>query len=425
MIFKKERIIDICFMNLKPLWLSTSKEFPTFFSAAPEETKIMNETFIHKNSGKLSKHWGKLSTKKMQWLPFYRKKWTQNTESLLKQFLWEESILNLSSYLSPDKIASMSTELKKFLYSARQFAPDLSVSDLGQAVRNYLVYAIFLELIGKEQQFTPAIFGYSMLYPITDNYIDSARSSDQKHAYNMMIRDKIKGIPVSPESSHDILTCKLLSYIESVYPHDKDADIFSGLALMLEAQQESLSQQAKEYQLSMEERLNISLYKGGISVLIDRYFADSHMSDDELQFFLGFGFILQLADDLQDISSDLLEGSQTLFTLDPNPNASEALVNQLLQFIHQLFESFTFANADFQEFLLQSSIYLILMSAQMSQQHFNKDYLQKLETYFPVHFTFMDQYTKNSAIYPKGIQEKDLLQGIDLFLKDGIKATED
>lgn len=418
MIFTKESITEICFNNLKPLWLSTSKEFPTFFNAVPTKTKIMNETFIHKNSEKLSKHWHKVSTNKMQWFPFYRKKWTRNTETLLKQFLWDESILNLSSYLSPETIACMSTELKKFLYSARQFDPDLSVSDLGQAVRNYLVYAIFLELIGKKQHFTPAIFAYSMLYPVTDNYIDSTRSSAQKNAYNMMIQNKIKGVPVSPESPHDIQTCKLLSYMETVYPHDKGSDIFSGLALMLEAQQESLSQQTKDFQLPMEKRLDISLYKGGVSVLIDRYLADSHISDEELHFFLGFGFILQLADDLQDISSDLEENNQTLFTLETDPDALEALVNQLLQFMQRLFQNYTFTNADFQAFLLQSSIYLIIMSTQMSQQYFYKDYLQKLETYFPVYFTFLDQYTKNSAIYPKGILEKDLLHGMDLFLKD-------
>ena len=416
MIFEKERISDICFKNLKPLWLSTSKEFPTFLKPVSTDTKIINETFIQKNSKKMSKHWKKLNTNKMQWIPYYRKRWSRKAETLLNQFIREEPILNIRSSLSSDALSDIGTELKKFLYAARQFKPDLSVSDLGQALRNYLVYAIFLELIGKNQNFTPAIFGYSMLYPITDNYIDSDRSHDEKCAYNMMIRDKIKGAPVSPVSLHDIQTCKLLSDIEAVYPRDAETDIYSGLTLMLEAQQESLLQQGKECRLPMEKRLEISLYKGGVSVLIDRYLADSHISEEELHFFLGFGFVLQLADDLQDIASDLREGSQTLLTLEQNPDTLEKLVNQLLQFVYRLFQGYPFANADFQEFLFHGTIYLLLMSTQMSQEHFHKDYLQKLETYFPVRFPFLDQYTKNSALYPQGINEKDLLRGMDLFL---------
>jgi len=416
MIFKKDRITDICFKSLKPLWLSTSNEFPAFLNTISVETKTTNETYIQSNGKKMSRHWNKLSTSKMQWIPYYRKRWAKKTETQLNQFLQGETILNISSYVSPDTLSNIGAELKKFLYAARQFEPDLSVSDLGQAVRNYLVYAIFLELMGKAQNFTPAIFGYSMLYPITDNYIDSNRSSEEKRAYNMMIHDKINGVPVSPASHHDIQTCKLLSDIETVYPHDKETDIYSGLMLMLEAQQESLLQQRKEDRLPMEKRLDISLYKGGISVLIDRYLADSHISDEELRFFLGFGFVLQLADDLQDISSDLLECSQTLFTLEQNPDTLEKLVNQLLQFVYKLFQGYTFANTEFQKFLFQGTVHLLLMSTQMSQEHFNMDYLQKLETYFPVHFAFLNQYTKNSALYPQGMEEKDLLRGMDLFL---------
>ncbi len=417
MIFKKEHITDICFTQLKPLWLSTSKEFPAFLKPISTDSKMMNEAFIQKRGKEISIHWGKLRKRKLQWIPYCRKRWMKKTETLLNQFLQEESILHLSSYLSPHTFSEMGTEFKKFLYTARQFDAKLSVSDLGQAVRNYLVYAMFLELTEKPQKFTPAIFGYSMLYPVADNFIDSNKSNDEKYAYHMMMRDKINGVPTSPISFHDIQTCKLLSYIETVYPREKEADIYSGLILMLEAQQESLLQQTKEHVLSMEKRLDISLYKGGVSVLVDRYLVDSYISEEERYFFLGFGFILQLADDLQDISSDLLEGRQTLFTLEENPDTLETLMNQLLQFVYQLFQKVPLTNKSFQEFLLHSTILLLLMSAQMSQEHFHTEYLQKLETYFPVRFSFLNQYIKNSALYPRDIEEKDLLRGMDVFLQ--------
>jgi len=407
MIFEKEHITDICFNQLKPLWLSTTKVFPDFMKAIPIETKRINESFIQKRGKKISRHFSKNRL---------RKSWAKKTKVLMSQFIQDESILNISSHLSSDTLTGIETELMKFLSAARQFAPDLPVANLGQAARNYLVYAMFLELIGKNQSFTPAILGYSMLYPITDNYIDSQRTNKEKNDFNILISNKIKGEHVSPVGFYDIKACELLSYIEDVYPRDRETDIYSGLMLMLEAQQESMKQQSTVV-FSAENRLDISLFKGGVSVLIDRYMADARITEDELRFFLGFGFILQLADDLQDISSDLSEGNQTLFTLEQNPDLLEALVNQLLQFVQQLFQSFSFANTSFYEFLYLSTIDLLIMSIQMSQSHFNPSYLKKIEAYFPVSFELLEQYTKDSALYPADLEENDLLSGLDSFLK--------
>lgn len=75
--------------------------------------------------------------------------------------------------------------------------------------------------------------------------------------------------------------------------------------MMLEAQEDSMRVQENRLIRNMDERLNISIYKGGISVLIDRFFVDKDMTKEDELFYFAFGFLLQLADDLQDISEDV------------------------------------------------------------------------------------------------------------------------
>jgi len=423
MIFKKENINNICSNYLKPLWLQTSKDFPDKLSEIfAEDVKIKNEAFMQDTGDKMSEHFEKMNSKQMKLFPFYRKKWGQRMEELMKEFFIEEPVLGIRSYLSLDTLTDVMVQLKKFLSLARKFDPDLTVADLGQAVRNYLVYTMFLEMLDKKQSCTSAIFGYSMLYPITDNFIDSKKSIEEKREYNNLIQDKIKGMPTKELSIHDTQTCRLLSEIEATYPRDSYEDIYGGLLQMLEAQRESLIQQKDDKILSMEERLDISLYKGGVSVLIDRYMADEDVDEADMIFYLGFGFVLQLADDLQDITSDLTEHSQTLFTLEQEYDKTEMLVNQLINFTHQLFSNHKTEKEHFQRFMLRCSIYLILMSVQMSQEHFHKEYLQKLENYFPVHFEFLNHYIKNSALYPEGLKEEDFLRGLDFYLNMGTTA---
>jgi len=60
--------------------------------------------------------------------------------------------------------------------------------------------------------------------------------------------------------------------IESEYPRDSNSTIFMLLLMMVEAQEGSMRQQNRVFTLTHEEILDISLYKGGISVLIDRFF---------------------------------------------------------------------------------------------------------------------------------------------------------
>ena len=64
---------------------------------------------------------------------------------------------------------------------------------------------------------------------------------------------------------------------------------------MLEAQE--ISQKQTDASLSLTEKniLDISIYKGGLSVLIDRYFINCKMTEQDALFYFGFGFCSRYA----------------------------------------------------------------------------------------------------------------------------------
>ncbi len=314
-------------------------------------------------------------------------------------------------------------KIKLFLRKARSFAPDMSPEDLGQALRNFMVYAIFREQNGLLPSCPSSIFGYSMLYPYTDNFLDDpAITEAEKGHYNRFIRDKIKGRPLSPASVHEEKTALLLDDIADAYiSSDSEretaaADIREGLLLMLEAQEIS-QKQVCPTDLTQQDILDISIYKGGLSVLIDRFFVELPMTDDDVLFYFGFGFLLQLCDDLQDIGQDKQSGSRTLLSCCRTPEETAECVNRIFSYTSALFKFCPGKNRDFTAFLLQSCYELILSSAAGSGEWFDPSYLNKLEKYLPVSLGFLDeQKSRMPAAFPDSGKDQ-VMEMLDVFLR--------
>ena len=159
--------------------------------------------------------------------------------------------------------------------------------------------------------------------------------------------------------------------------------------MMLDAQEDSIRQQKKGVALTVEQRLDISLCKGGISVLIDRFFVRKSMTRTDLLFYYGFGFFLQLSDDLQDIESDSACGYQTLLTEDLRCASEEKIVNRMLHFVHRIMSEYHAVNEPFKLFILSNCIRLTISSVFGSKVFFSKEYLERLEKFYPVSFSFV------------------------------------
>jgi len=390
MLLEKNKIKDICLHKIKDAWLAAPDTFPDFLTEISTETKTQNEQYIQTVSEDFQKQ-----LKSFPMNAKRRGKWKQKMIGMLDHVLSEETIIGVHYAMDQQSLGTFQNELKDFLIHARKFAPELSIEEIGQAIRNYVVYAMFNEMNQIRPGFNMAGFGYSMLYPFTDNYIDNPQCSDRdKIQYNQIIRDKIAGKEVHPESMHQQKTCELLSAIESEYPRDSDSTIFTLLSLMLEAQEDSLRQQTKGASLSLSERLDISLYKGGISVLIDRFFVKKEITEDDLDFYLGFGFFLQLADDLQDIREDSRAGHQTIMTIDVRSGYEEKTANKMLHFVHQILEAYQPENDIFKNFVLNNCYQLICFAIVGSREFFSQEYLENLEKYLPVTYPFLGKMSR-------------------------------
>jgi hypothetical protein len=412
MLLEMNTVKEYYLNEIKKEWLAASDLFPDFLIEISKETKIQNEQYIQTVTDDFKKQLNRYSR-----LPMRHKKWKQKTLDILTDILYSETIIGIHDSMDQKTIDAFHEEIQKFLRHVRKFAPELSFEEIGQALRNYIVYAMFKEISQKQCGFNLAGFGYSMLYPFTDNYIDNKNySAQEKLEYNQIIRDKIQGKEVHPKSMHQRKTCELLQAIEAEYPRDIDTTVFTLLLMMLEAQEDSIRQQNKGLPLTVEESLDISLYKGGISVLIDRFLVKKELTEDELIFYLGLGFFLQLADDLQDIEEDSLQGYQTIFTLDLHPEQEEKIVNKMIHFVYQIMRTYQSENDIFKNFILANCYQLINTSMAGSKKFFSKDYLDKSEKYLPVTYPFLDNFQKNlNANKDLKIQDK-YMKLLDGFL---------
>jgi len=391
MILDKNKIRETCLNQIKNEWIASPDSFPDFLAEIPAEARVQNEKYIQLISDDFRKI--------IKSFPIHsrgRKKWKRKMQDMLGQVLLEETIIGVHFAMDQQTLQAFQDEIKEFLLHVRRFAPELPLESIAQAIRNYIVYAMFNEIHQMKSGFSMAGFGYSMLYPFTDNFIDSPEYSDlEKRKYNRIIRDKLEGKEVRPLTLHQKKTCELLSAIESEYPRDSDSAIFTLLLMMLEAQEDSLRQQNRNEALSLSERMDISLCKGGLSVLIDRFLVKKEITEADLVFYLGFGFFLQLADDLQDIKDDSLQGNQTMLTLDLHCLQEEKIANKALHFMHRISKDFKADNDVFMSFILSNCYQLIYSSVIGSREFFSKEYLDKLEKYFPVTYPFLENIKKN------------------------------
>lgn len=414
-IFDRDYIIHTLSERVTEEWNRTADSFPAFLPVTEEGERAENEKRIMEGVGRL-----KAQLDRFPYpfgFPGGRRRWRKTTERMLDEILFREPLLAIDRAISRDALGGFKDGITDFLSKVRAFAPELAMEDMGQAVRNYLVYAIFRELNGLPQKCTSAIFGYSMLYPYTDNFIDGdGRSQEEKNHFNRLIADKLSGNAYETVSDYEEKTARLLSAIEEDY--DREDEIFDGLLLMLEAQKDSQRQEDDEEAVTQEQALAISVYKGGLSVLIDRYFINLPMTEKDLHFYYGFGFVLQLCDDLQDISQDRENGSRTVFSMSVSFEETEKKINRLFHYTKSLFDGCDCKEEAFKKFLFDNCCLLILFSAIGSREHVSEEWLKAAAGHLPVSAEYIDSLKAVLPAEDAGLQKK-YGKMMDTFLKSG------
>ena len=220
-----------------------------------------------------------------------------------------------------------------FARQARSDDPELAAEDLGQALRNVWVIHFFQLLDAGEVRHTPASLGYSLLYPYTDNVLDDpSRSPEQKRERSRRLGLRLAGVALPPLDKAERRVFQQLDRIDGQFPRHRTPEVHLALQAIHRSQVASLRQQANE-PLSEDELLRLSIAKGGSSVLVDAYLVDGRPSAELARFAFVYGVALQLADDLQDVETDLEAGHQTLFTCAARRGTLDAEFVRLARFL--------------------------------------------------------------------------------------------
>lgn len=402
----KDKIRKICSDEIVALWNGLPSSFPSFLEEVSEEKKRQNEDVIEEMAARWQEKGKEFPQKQEEQLT-----WKREMEDMTEEFLEKEELLGIRQYMSQETFAEFKEETKRFVRQIRSFDPELSAENIWQALRNYFIYAVIADLQGQRQECKEAAFAYSLLYPYTDNFIDEkGHTKQQKEEYNRMIADILQGIPVTPEKGISEKTSQLLKRLADSYNGEKNQEIRSLLLMMLEAQNESIRQQTGKEELTKEEILDISAYKGSISVLIDYFFTTEVLREEEVRFYMKFGFFLQLADDLQDRKEDQKSGSKTLMVLSAKRGELAENVNRLLHYAHTIFAEFTPVNDRLKIFMEKHCYSLVLAAAMENPECFSGEELKQVEQFFLVHMEFLQKFLqKQKKAYEKSGRYSDQL----------------
>jgi len=277
---------------------------------------------------------------------------------------------------------------------ARQFDPALSTPDIVQACRNAWTACGLQPLMGARLTLTPAILGYSLLYPYSDNYLDQRSiSRGDKLRFSERFRSRLRGEPIQPHGNHEISIWELVGLIEGQYPRPRFPWVFDSLLAIHKAQEESLAQLHAGDRCAESEILRISCFKGGASVLADAFLVHGILTAQQRRFAFDWGVLLQLGDDLQDVEEDLERGSATLFTRAISQGRPlDALALQLLNFgdtVAAGMEALPHGSRTHKDLLRMSWRSLVLMAVAQAHQYFSPGLLAALEPRSPFRFAFL------------------------------------
>jgi len=295
---------------------------------------------------------------------------------------------------------------REFARAARLFDPSISAADIFQASRNAWTTNGLQILLGLPARLTPAIFGYSMLYPCTDNYLDHPRvSKADKQAFNRRFAARLAGARLAPAERHEEQAWALVSLIESQYRRADCPEVFASLCGIQRAQEKSLDLHHAAG-AGLGDTLEIVFEKGGASVLADAWLAAGTLAPTAAEFAFAWGVALQLGDDLQDVAADARDGIRTAFSEAAGRQPLDAVTNRAFHFGARVLADLDGIGAAAPpaiKELIRTSFFMLLTGAVgEARQFYSAAYVRELESHSPFTFEFLRsrrrRFTRNRGI---------------------------
>lgn len=305
----------------------------------------------------------------------------------------------------------------RFGREARRFDPELETGELMQALRNVWIVHSIQMLLDRPVSFTPAVFCYSMLYPETDNLLDDPRRPlAGKRQLNRRLGRRLAGEPLRPGNLAERRVWRLLDGIEEQYPRRLFPEVWCSLRAIHDGQVASLGQQTGP--LCEPRLLEISIAKGGASVLADGYLAAGRLTEAEADFCFGYGVFLQLLDDLQDARADARAGHATLFSTARPP--LDRLASRLDRFMHRVVEGGSrFAGPRYagrRDLILRNCRTLLVGAVATERRLFSRRFRRRLEARWPLGFRAQERLRRYAERRLRGAAEElRRRRGVDSF----------
>lgn len=288
-----------CF-KCKEIFCKTEEVFST-------ELKTITQTEKRKNEIKMREYIENIKeyVDNFPISPYKKIIWRKKGEKFLDEVIENDNIFNLQR-LSKNTQQGVTKTTKKFIRKARDFDKNLDFKSIFQALRNVWIIGIIQEMINGKQKYSSAIFGYSMLYPYTDNFLDdNLISYEEKMNFNLRFYKRLNGEVLKHKNDYEEKIFRLVENIEKTFRRDKYNRVYESLLLIHKGQNKSLTQHLNS-DLDEEDLLDISIEKGGASVLVDGFLVNGSLTFEESNFLIGYGFFLQIGDDIQDSATRCL-----------------------------------------------------------------------------------------------------------------------
>jgi hypothetical protein len=303
--------------------------------------------------------------------------------------------------------------VQSFAMQARELVPGISDDDIYQASRNVLTMNFMQLLLGLKVQLTPSIFAYSLLYPLTDDYLDDPSiSAAEKHDFGDRFEQRLLGRDGKPArlQEHPIWAC--IDMIEGEFPRKKHPLVYASLLAIHAAQQRSLQLLHHHRTPDDGDVLGLTFEKGGAAVLADGYLVAGKLDAREREFMFAYGAFTQLMDDLEDTCLDLQDGVLTLFSQAAGRESLDSLTNRLFHFGRRVFQPVKeFQGRDvltLQEMIWKCIDPLLIDFASCNPRFYSQGYLKRLQTHFP--FSYKGLAQSRSKVEKKHFNPMDLVR---------------
>jgi hypothetical protein len=313
---------------------------------------------------------------------------------------------------------------RDFARRSRAFNDRMEAASIAQALRNVWVMNTLQMFMGRTPSLSPSIFAYSMLYPYTDNYLDRPGiSRKSKEAACKRLGLRLIGTSLAPRDSHEAAVFRLIDMIEAEYPRMEFPEVHESLLAIHAGQVSSLTQQRPECALEEEALLRISIEKGGSSVLADGWLVSGRISRDEADYCFGFGVMLQLLDDLQDLVDDRVAGHKTLFASANSEKYLDDLTSRLWQFLPLVLDGMEFqseSRMELMDLIRRNSIMLLLRGVAENAGFHSPEYVSYMERFSPLGFDYLRSRRRSidqryALIWPQLARHRNLRSIFDLM----------